>query len=217
MAATAKSKMRINEVARHPLTPRVIFYILMKIEIRPASMVDRDRNAKNHRKPRISEPSRILAAISPIQRIQRPPYHGVHHAVTSFSTTSGLAPFTRAAAAGQSVEDVRLKWVGAHLNLLIEKHGEPDALSEAINGNRVFEYVKTKTKYHPRPIYRQPMKTEIDEYQVETGLYSHGTATTEGGWMYKYDKEEVRCTGYFEMDADDRIVNVWFEGEGCPR
>ncbi len=129
-----------------------------------------------------------------------------------------LFGFITAAAAGQSIEEVRLKWVGAELSLLIQTHGEPDAKSEAPNGNRVFEYAKTKTKYHPRPIYRPPMKTEIDSYQVETGGYSHGTATTEGGWMYLYDTAEVRCTGYFEIDdADAVVVNVWFEGEGCPQ
>ncbi|MCP4688415.1 MAG: hypothetical protein GY859_10210 [Desulfobacterales bacterium] len=124
--------------------------------------------------------------------------------------------FASAAAAGQTVEGVRLKWIGAELNLLMEKHGEPDNKSETTNGNRVYEYVKTKTKYHPRPTYRQPAETEVDAYEVETGKYSHGTATTEGGWMYTYDAVEVRCTGYFEIGANDRIVNVWFEGESCP-
>lgn len=124
--------------------------------------------------------------------------------------------FISSAAAGQTAEDVRVKWVGEHQDRLIEKHGTPDGKSESAGGNRVYEYVKTKIKYHPTPIFRQKMETDVDQYQVDTGRYSSGTATTEGGWMYKYDTEEVRCTGYFEIDAADTIVNVWFEGENCP-
>ncbi len=142
------------------------------------------------------------------------PFGGIRVVLISLILLLGVV---HVAAAGQSFEEVRLKWVGAHLDQLIEKHGAPDAKSETFNGNRVFEYVKTKTKYHPKPIYRPPAETEIDSYEVETGRYSHGTATTEGGWMYKYDPEEVRCTGFFEIDDDDAVVNVWFEGDGCPR
>ncbi|RPJ12949.1 MAG: hypothetical protein EHM30_12340, partial [Desulfobacteraceae bacterium] len=44
--------------------------------------------------------------------------------------------------AGQTIDEVRSKWIGVSINKLIEKHGYPDQSFTAPNGNTVYVVIK---------------------------------------------------------------------------
>ncbi|RPH52996.1 MAG: hypothetical protein EHM85_00495 [Desulfobacteraceae bacterium] len=119
--------------------------------------------------------------------------------------------------AGQTIDEVRSKWIGVSINKLIEKHGYPDQSFTAPNGNTVYVVIKNVKKLYPVPVFRQPERKEVDMYNTKTGAYSYGTATTGGGWTVEQQMQKSECAGYFEVDKDKIIVEVKFKGEECPK
>ena len=119
--------------------------------------------------------------------------------------------------AGQTIDDVRSKWIGVSINKLIEKHGYPDQSFTAPNGNTVYVVIKNIKKLYPVPVFRQPDRKEVDMYNTKTGAYSYGTTTTGGGWTVEQQMQKSECAGYFEVNKDKIIVEVKFKGEECPQ
>jgi hypothetical protein len=118
--------------------------------------------------------------------------------------------------AGQTLRQVREKYIGQDAGLLIEKHGHPDQVFETQQGNKVYAYVKTKRRLYSVPIYVPPRTSEFDAFQPDTGTYFYGISNAPGTWAFEYRTRESRCTGYFEVDARHTIVGVSFKGEDCP-
>jgi len=124
---------------------------------------------------------------------------------------------TGIASAGQTIDDVRNKWIGVSINKLIEKHGYPDQSFTAPNGNTVYVVIKNVSKLYPVPVFRQPERKDIDIFNTKTGAYSYGTTTTGGGWTVEQQMQKSECAGYFEVNTNKIIVEVKFKGEECPR
>jgi len=124
---------------------------------------------------------------------------------------------TGIASAGQTIDDVRNKWIGVSINKLIEKHGYPDQSFTAPNGNTVYVVIKNVSKLYPVPVFRQPERKDIDIFNTKTGAYSYGTTTTGGGWTVEQQMQKSECAGYFEVNKDKIIVEVKFKGEECPK
>jgi len=119
--------------------------------------------------------------------------------------------------AGQTIDDVRSKWIGVSINKLIEKHGYPDQSFTAPNGNTVYVVIKNVRKLYPVPVFKQPDRKEVDMYNTKTGAYSYGTTTTGGGWTVEQQMQKSECAGYFEVNSDKVIVEVKFKGDECPQ
>ncbi|MDP2863637.1 MAG: hypothetical protein Q8N95_12680 [Desulfobacterales bacterium] len=119
--------------------------------------------------------------------------------------------------AGQTIDEVRSKWIGVSINKLIEKHGYPDQSFTAPNGNTVYVVIKNIKKLYPVPVFRQPDRKEVDMYNTKTGAYSYGTTTTGGGWTVEQQMQKSECAGYFEVNKDKVIVEVKFKGDECPQ
>jgi len=119
--------------------------------------------------------------------------------------------------AGQTIDDVRSKWIGVSINKLIEKHGYPDQSFTAPNGNTVYVVIKNVKKLYPVSVFRQPDRKEVDMYNTKTGAYSYGTTTTGGGWTVEQQMQKSECAGYFEVNKDKVIVEVKFKGDECPQ
>jgi hypothetical protein len=124
---------------------------------------------------------------------------------------------TDTAFAGQTLDDVRKKWIGVSINKLIEKHGYPDQSFTAPNGNTVYVVIKNVKKLYPVPVFRQPERKEVDVYNTKTGAYSYGTTTSGGGWTVEQQMMKSECAGYFEINKDKIIVEVKFKGDECPQ
>ncbi|MDQ1330556.1 MAG: hypothetical protein QG578_819 [Thermodesulfobacteriota bacterium] len=124
---------------------------------------------------------------------------------------------TDTAFAGQTLDDVRKKWIGVSINKLIEKHGYPDQSFTAPNGNTVYVVIKNVKKLYPVPVFRQPERKEVDMYNTKTGAYSYGTTTSGGGWTVEQQMMKSECAGYFEINKDKIIVEVKFKGDECPQ
>ena len=119
--------------------------------------------------------------------------------------------------AGQTIDEVRSKWIGVSINKLIEKHGYPDQSFTAPNGNTVYVVIKNVRKLYPVSVFRQPDHKEVDMYNTKTGAYSYGTTTTGGGWTVEQQMQKSECAGYFEVNKDKIIVEVKFKGDECPQ
>ncbi|MDP3285573.1 MAG: hypothetical protein Q8M56_14170 [Desulfobacterales bacterium] len=119
--------------------------------------------------------------------------------------------------AGQTIDEVRSKWIGVSINKLIEKHGYPDQSFTAPNGNTVYVVIKNVRKLYPVPVFKQPDRKEVDMYNTKTGAYSYGTTTTGGGWTVEQQMQKSECAGYFEVNKDKIIVEVKFKGDECPQ
>ena len=119
--------------------------------------------------------------------------------------------------AGQTIDDVRSKWIGVSINKLIEKHGYPDQSFTAPNGNTVYVVIKNIKKLYPVPVFKQPDRKEVDLFNTKTGAYSYGTTTTGGGWTVEQQMQKSECAGYFEVNKDKVIVEVKFKGDECPQ
>jgi len=119
--------------------------------------------------------------------------------------------------AGQTIDEVRNKWIGVSINKLIEKHGYPDQSFTAPNGNTVYVVIKNISKLYPVPVFRQPERKDIDIFNTKTGAYSYGTTTTGGGWTVEQQMQKSECAGYFEVNREKIIVEVKFKGEECPQ
>jgi len=119
--------------------------------------------------------------------------------------------------AGQTIDEVRSKWIGVSINKLIEKHGYPDQSFTAPNGNTVYVVIKNVRKLYPVSVFRQPDRKEVDMYNTKTGAYSYGTTTTGGGWTVEQQMQKSECAGYFEVNKDKIIVEVKFKGDECPQ
>jgi hypothetical protein len=128
-----------------------------------------------------------------------------------------LSALTGTASAGQTIDDVRKKWVGLSINKLIEKHGYPDQSFTAPNGNTVYVIIKNIKKLYPVSVFRQPERKEVDMYNAKTGAYSYGTTTTGGGWTVEQQMMKAECAGYFEVNKDKIIIEVKFKGDECPQ
>ena len=124
---------------------------------------------------------------------------------------------TGTVSAGQTIDEVRSKWIGVSINKLIEKHGYPDQSFTAPNGNTVYVVIKNVKKLYPVPVFRQPDRKEVDMYNTKTGAYSYGTTTTGGGWTVEQQMQKSECAGYFEVNKDKVIVEVKFKGDECPQ
>ncbi|MBA3036619.1 MAG: hypothetical protein FP814_09015 [Desulfobacterium sp.] len=119
--------------------------------------------------------------------------------------------------AGQTIDEVRKKWIGVNINTLIEKHGYPDHSSTVPNGNTVYIVIKNIKKFYPVPILKQPERQEMDIYNTKTGAYSYGTTTTGNGLTIEHQIQKTECAGYFEVNKDNIIVDIKFKGEECPQ
>ena len=75
------------------------------------------------------------------------------------------------ASAGQTLDEVRNKWIGISINKLVEKHGYPDQSFIAPNGNTVYVIIKNVRKLYPVSVFRQPERKEVDMYNTKTGAY----------------------------------------------
>lgn len=124
---------------------------------------------------------------------------------------------TGTVSAGQTIDEVRSKWIGVSINKLIEKHGYPDQSFTAPNGNTVYVVIKNVKKLYPVPVFRQPERKEVDMYNTKTGSYSYGTTTTGGGWTVEQQMQKSECAGYFEVNKDKVIVELKFKGDECPQ
>lgn len=119
--------------------------------------------------------------------------------------------------AGQTIDDVRGKWIGVSINKLIDKHGYPDQSFTAPNGNTVYVVIKNVRKLYPVSVFRQPERKEIDMYNTKTGAYSYGTTASGGGWTVEQQMQKSECAGYFEVNKDKVIIEVKFKGDECPK
>lgn len=119
--------------------------------------------------------------------------------------------------AGQTIDDVREKWIGVNINKLVEKHGYPDRSITAPNGNTVYIVIKNIKKFYPVPVLRQPQRKDIDIYNTKTGAYSYGTSTSDGGLTIEHQIKKTECAGYFEVNKDNIIINIKFKGDNCPQ
>ncbi len=119
--------------------------------------------------------------------------------------------------AGQTIDEVRSKWIGVDINKVIEKHGYPDHSVKAPNGNNVYIFVKNIKKFYPVPVLRQPERNDIDMYNTKTGTYSYGTSTNNGGLTIEHQIQNKECAGYFEVNNDKIIVDIKFKGDECPQ
>lgn len=124
---------------------------------------------------------------------------------------------TGTVSAGQTIDEVRSKWIGVSIDKLIEKHGYPDQSFTAPNGNTVYVVIKNVRKLYPVPVFRQPDRKEVDMYNTKTGAYSYGTTTTGGGWTVEQQMQKSECAGYFEVNKDKVIVELKFKGDECPQ
>lgn len=124
---------------------------------------------------------------------------------------------TSTVSAGQTIDEVRSKWIGVSINKLIEKHGYPDQSYTAPNGNTVYVVIKNIKKLYPVPVFKQPERKEVDMFNTKTGAYSYGTTTTGGGWTVEQQMQKSECAGYFEVNKDKVIVEVKFKGDECPQ
>ncbi|MGB5157468.1 hypothetical protein [Desulfobacterium sp. N47] len=125
--------------------------------------------------------------------------------------------FADIAFAGQTIDQVREKWVGANINKLIEQHGYPDRSVKAPNGNTVYIVIKNIKKFYPVAVIRQPERKEIDIYNTKTGAYSYGTGTTGSGLTIEHQIKRTECSGYFEVNNENIIVDIKFKGDECPQ
>lgn len=135
-------------------------------------------------------------------------------AITVFFFISAVAGNV---SAGQTIDEVRSKWIGININKLIDKHGYPDQSFIAPNGNTVYVIIKNIKKLYPVSVFRQPERKEVDMYNTKTKAYSYGTTTTGGGWTVEQQMQKSECAGYFEVNKDKVIVEVKFKGEECPQ
>jgi len=119
--------------------------------------------------------------------------------------------------AGQTINDVKSKWIGVSIEKLIEKHGYPDQKFTAPNGNTVYVVIKNVSKLYPVPVFRQPERKDIDIFNTKTGSYSYGSTTTGGGWTIEQQMQKSECAGYFEVNSENIIVEVKFKGDECPK
>ncbi|MBU1055584.1 MAG: hypothetical protein KKC46_17440 [Proteobacteria bacterium] len=119
--------------------------------------------------------------------------------------------------AGQTIDEVRKKWIGVNINKLVEKHGYPDRSITAPNGNTVYIVIKNIKKFYPVPVLRQPQRKDIDIYNTKTGAYSYGTSTSDGGLTIEHQIKKTECAGYFEVNKDNIIINIKFKGDNCPQ
>jgi hypothetical protein len=147
--------------------------------------------------------------------------YGKEKSVFLYSTAILVILFIFAAtctvSAGQTIDEVRSKWIGVSINKLIEKHGYPDQSFTAPNGNTVYVVIKNVRKLYPVPVFRQPERKEVDMFNTKTGSYSYGTTTTGGGWTVEQQMQRSECAGYFEVNKDKVIVEVKFKGDECPQ
>lgn len=119
--------------------------------------------------------------------------------------------------AGQTIDEVRSKWIGVNIDKLIEKHGYPDHSITVPNGNTVYVVIKNIKKLYPVSVFRQPERKEIDVYNTKTGAYSYGTTTNGGGWTIEHQMQKRECAGYFEVNNKKIIIDVKFKGDECPQ
>lgn len=124
---------------------------------------------------------------------------------------------TNNVSAGQTINNVKSKWIGVSIDKLIEKHGYPDQSFTAPNGNTVYVVIKNVKKLYPVPVFRQPERKDIDIFNTKTGSYSYGSTTTGGGWTVEQQMQKSECAGYFEVNRENIIVEVKFKGEECPK
>lgn len=120
-------------------------------------------------------------------------------------------------AGGQTLDEVREKWIGKPLSTLIDAHGYPDENFRASNGHMVYVYAKRGEKLVPVPVIRQPELKEIELYETKSGAYSYGTSRQPGGIIIEQRLASKHCTGYFEINDQDTIIAVRFKGKDCPR
>lgn len=147
--------------------------------------------------------------------------YGKDNSTFIYSTTISVILFmftvTGVVFAGQTIDEVRSKWIGVSINKLIEKHGYPDQSFTAPNGNTVYVVIKNVKKLYPVSVFRQPERKEIDMYNTKTGTYSYGTTTSGGAWTVEQQMQKSECAGYFEVNKDKIIVEVKFKGDECPQ
>lgn len=128
-----------------------------------------------------------------------------------------IAALSGAVHAGQTIDEVRSKWVGVNIDKLIEKHGYPDQSFTAPNGNTVYVVIKNVKKLYPVPVFKQPERQDIDIFNTKTRAYSYGSTTTGGGWTVEQQMQKSECAGYFEVNSQKIIVEVKFKGDECPK
>lgn len=119
--------------------------------------------------------------------------------------------------AKQSIDQVRQKWIGKHINKLVEVHGYPDNTVKAPNGNNVYVFVKDIKKFYPVAIYQPQSERGIDIYEPSTGTYSYGISTQKDRMSFEQRLVKIKCAGYFEVDQRQLIVNIRFKGDSCPQ
>jgi hypothetical protein len=122
-----------------------------------------------------------------------------------------------AAAGGQTLEEVKEKWIGKPLSALIDTHGYPDENFRAPNGHMVYVYAKNGEKLVTVPVIRQPELKEIELYETKSGAYSYGVQRQPGGIILEHHVAAKHCTGYFEINDQDTIIAVRFKGKDCPK
>lgn len=104
--------------------------------------------------------------------------------------------------------ELRLQaWIGRDANDLVEHWGYPDRAVTAPNGNRV--YVFEDAALWQTPLIVSPSYSTITQYGNRMYI------TTHGGYVDGGDLVFSRCTTYFEVDADQKIVRSKFKGNAC--
>lgn len=97
-------------------------------------------------------------------------------------------------------------WQGAHERQLFRVWGYPNKIRR-INGHRLLIYRSVDKGTYP--VTTTPGYTSVDTSGGHTVVTQTG-ATTMGGGSYDF-----RCTTWFEVNRNGRIVNTSFRGNNC--
>lgn len=118
-----------------------------------------------------------------------------------------LLALTSACATAAKYELRLQEWIGRDANALVDGWGYPDREVTAPNGNRV--YVFEETAVWQTPLLVSPGVSTVTQYGNR--IY----VTTHGGYVDGGDVVFSRCTTYFEVDAEQKIVRSKFKGNAC--
>lgn len=98
-------------------------------------------------------------------------------------------------------------WQGANQEQVYHVWGYPDRVEKLPNGHKVLVY---RNRIHGRnPVYRNPGSTTVINRGRTTEVYTKGPSYSGGG---SYD---LRCTTWFELGKNHRVVNTSFRGNNC--
>ena len=118
-----------------------------------------------------------------------------------------LVTFLSGCASQQNYAAAVRGWQGAGEKQLFNIWGYPNQIQKLDNGHRLLVYrTVNKGTY---PTVTTPGYTAVDTAGGRTSVTSTSSMTT-GGGSYNF-----RCTTWFEVNRQGRVVNTSFRGNGC--